>query len=78
MPAHKVFNGEEVVAGVSITAMAWNRNGNLIVSGDNNGLIQYCDETFREVKKIPDAHAGPIRGLSFSPLDSKVVSCRYP
>ena len=36
--------------------------GNLIVSGDNNGLIQYCDETFREVKKIPDAHAGPIRG----------------
>lgn len=55
--------------------MAWNRNGNLIVSGDNNGLIQYCDETFREVKKIPEAHAGPIRGISFSPLDSKVVSC---
>jgi hypothetical protein len=75
LPAHKIFEGAEVVDSVPITAMAWNNHGNLLVSGDRDGLIQYCDETFREVKKIPDAHRGPVRGLSFSPLDVKIVSC---
>ncbi len=76
LPAHKVFDGEDVVDSVPITAMAWNNHGNLLVSGDRDGLIVYCDETFREVKKIPEAHKGPVRGLSFSPLDLKLVSCR--
>jgi hypothetical protein len=67
LPAHKVFSGEDVVDNVPITAMAGNNHGNLLVSGDRDGLIQYCDEIFREVKKIPDAQKGPIRGLSFSP-----------
>lgn len=75
LPAHKIFDGEDVVDVVPITAMAWNSHGNLLASGDRDGLIQYCDETFREVKKIPEAHTGPIRGLSYSPLDSKLVSC---
>ena len=75
LPAHKIFEGEDVVDSVPITSMAWNNHGNLLVSGDREGLIQYCDETFREVKKIPEAHSGPVRGLSFSPLDLKLVSC---
>jgi len=73
IPAHKVFSGEDVIDSVSITAMSYSNN--LLVSGDASGLIHYCDETLREIRKIPDAHKGPIRGLSFSPFDLKIVSC---
>lgn len=76
LPAHKVFEGDEIVDSNPITAMTWNHDGTLLVSGDSSGLINYCDETFREVRKIPDAHSKPVRGLSFSPLDFKLVSCR--
>lgn len=78
IPAHKEFYGdsEHVKAEIPITAIAWKHFGNLLVTGDNRGLIQYCDETFRNVFVAKDAHAQAIRGLSFSPSDSKLVSCR--
>ena len=89
---------------VSIAAaVALKRFGNDLVTGDQRGLIQYCDETFKYILIIENAHSsagtninltwhlqlksiGPIilvvsmyvvRGLDFSPLDSKLVSCRY-
>jgi polyadenylation factor subunit 2 len=49
--------------------------GNVLVTGDNRGVMQYCDEAFRNITIVPGAHNDPIRGLSFSPLDSKLVSC---
>ena len=75
VPAHKILEGDIVRECIPITAMAWNNHGNLLVSGDRDGVMQYCDETFRNVCVIRDAHNGPIRGLSYSPLDSKLVSC---
>lgn len=75
VPAHKILEGDTVKECIPITAMAWNNHGNLLVSGDRDGVMQYCDETFRNVCVIRDAHNGPIRGLSYSPLDSKLVSC---
>ena len=38
-------------------------------------MFVFSDETFRHVFVKSDAHNGAIRGLSFSPLDSKLVSC---
>lgn len=72
IPAHKVFSGEDVIDSVSITAMSYSNN--LLVTGDASGLIHFCDETLREIRKIPDAHKGPIRSISFSPFDLKIVS----
>jgi WD40 repeat protein len=79
VPAHKEFYGDSdhVKAEIPITAIAWKHYGNLCVTGDNRGVIQYCDETFRNVFVAKDAHSSAVRGLSFSPLGSKLVSCRY-
>ena len=77
VPAHKVLDGDRVKESIPITAMAWNNHGNVLVTGDNRGTIQYCDETFRNITVINEAHSSgsAIRGLSYSPLDSKLVSC---
>lgn len=77
IPAHKVIvDGDRIKESIPITAMAWKHFGNLMVTGDERGLIQYCDETFRNVLVTRDAHEKAVRGLSFSPLDTKLVSCR--
>lgn len=78
VPAHKEFYGDSdrIKEQMPITAMAWKRYGNLIATGDNRGLIQYCDETFRNVFITKDAHSQAVRGLSFAPLDTKLASCR--
>jgi polyadenylation factor subunit 2 len=77
VPAHKVLaDGGKVQDYIPITAMAWNNHGNSLVSGDNNGLIQYSDESFRSNFVVRDAHSGAVRGLDYSPFDSKLVSCR--
>lgn len=76
LTAHVDFDGNEtIIKGYAITAMAWNNHGNVLVTADERGLIQISDETFRETKKIPEAHTGHIRGLSYSPSDSRLVSC---
>lgn len=78
IPAHKEFygDGDRVKEQIPITAMAWKHHGNLLVTGDQRGLMQYCDETFRNVIVTKEAHTGAVRGVSFSPLDSKLASCR--
>ena len=75
VPAHKVLEGDRVKECIPITTMAWNNHGNLLVSGDSRGVMQYCDETFRNVLVISEAHNSAIRGLSYSPMESKLVSC---
>ncbi len=76
--AHKdMADGNRVLKEHGITAMAWKNFSNLIVTGGENGTIQYCDEVFRNVSVTRGAHARAVRGLSFSPFDSKLVSCRY-
>lgn len=80
IPAHKEFygDGDRIKEHIPITAMAWQHYGNILVTADQRGLMQYCDETMRPnlfVKK--DAHKGAIRGLAFSPVDTKLASARY-
>lgn len=78
VPAHKEFygDGDRIKEQIPITAIAWKHYGNILCTGDSRGLIQYCDETFRNIYVTKDAHAQAVRGLSFSPLDSKLASCR--
>lgn len=77
VPAHKILtDGGKVQDYVPITAMAWNHHGNSLVSGDEKGVIQYSDESFRSNYVVREAHTGAVRGLSYSPFDSKIASCR--
>jgi polyadenylation factor subunit 2 len=77
VPAHKELHsdGERIKEHIPITSMAWKRYGNLMATGDNRGLIQFCDETYRNVFVTWNAHTAAVRGLSFSPLDTKLASC---
>eukprot|EP00595_Chromulina_sp_UTEXLB2642_P000006 CAMPEP_0196761990 /NCGR_PEP_ID=MMETSP1095-20130614/1323_1 /TAXON_ID=96789 ORGANISM="Chromulina nebulosa, Strain UTEXLB2642" /NCGR_SAMPLE_ID=MMETSP1095 /ASSEMBLY_ACC=CAM_ASM_000446 /LENGTH=453 /DNA_ID=CAMNT_0042112191 /DNA_START=192 /DNA_END=1553 /DNA_ORIENTATION=+ len=75
VPAHKVFTDGKVQDYVPITAMAWNHHSNSLVSGDNNGVIQYSDDSFRSSYVVREAHTAAVRGLSYSPFDSKLASC---
>lgn len=70
--AHKVKKNQHV--NHAITSLARNNFGKLLVSGDSSGLFQICDETFREITAVDNAHSGAIQGLSFAPCDSKLVS----
>lgn len=76
VPAHKELysDGEHIKEHIPITAMAWKHYGNLLATGDNRGVIQYCDETYRNVIVTKNAHTAAVRGLSFSPLDTKLAS----
>lgn len=76
LPAHKEFNGGVIEREIAITAMTWNKHSNLLVTGDADGLMHYSDEAFHEVTRIPEAHKTAIRGMSSSPFDTKLVSCR--
>ena len=58
----------------SITAMAWNNHGKIVATGDHTGLLCFSDETLRAVFFKAGAHQSAIRGLSFSPFDSKLVT----
>ncbi len=77
IPAHKEFSGDgdRVKEQFAITSMAWKNHGNILATGDSRGLIQFCDETFRNVFVVKEAHLNAVRGLSFSPSDTKVASC---
>lgn len=57
--------------------MAWSVNGQMLLSGDHEGIIKYFNASMTNVKNIPDAHGSAVRGLSFAPSESKYVSCRY-
>eukprot|EP01031_Cornospumella_fuschlensis_P032783 gene32783-39636_t len=78
VPAHKEFtsDGERIKEQFAICAMAWKRFDNLLVTGDSRGVIQYCDETFRNVFLVREGqgHQGAVRSFCFSPLDTKLCS----
>lgn len=60
IPAHKEFYDDgsgRIRESIPITAMALKHFGNDLVTGDQKGLIQYCDETFKYILVIKDAHS---------------------
>ena len=60
--------------GIPVTAVTWGQNVNMLVSGDKEGTILFSDEVFRQAFVIRHAHTAAVRGLSYSPYDSKLAS----
>jgi polyadenylation factor subunit 2 len=54
--------------------MVWSHNDNWMISGDQGGIIKYWQPNMNNVKAF-QGHKESIRGLAFSPTDSKFASC---
>ena len=57
----------------SIKIMKWSHNDNFLLIGDQSGIIKYFQQSLNNIKVIK-ASEEPIRGIGFSPSDSKFVS----
>lgn len=58
----------------AIRALAWSRNGRIVISGDQTGVIKYFSPQITFVKAISKAHTSSVRGLSYSPTETKFAS----
>jgi polyadenylation factor subunit 2 len=59
----------------SFRSMAWSHNQNYLLTSDSGGNIKYWSPSIAPVQSL-DSHDGQaIHGLSFSPSDTKFVSC---
>ena len=55
--------------------MTWSHSGSNMITADHTGTIKYWNPSMTNIHAFP-AHPGhPIRSLSFSPRDTKFVSC---
>lgn len=58
-----------------IDTVAWSRNANFLLCGDETGNIIYFDKGMTWVHNVREMHTGPVRSLSFSPSETKFASC---
>ncbi|XP_061387172.1 pre-mRNA 3' end processing protein WDR33-like [Musca vetustissima] len=70
------FNFETILQAhdTSVRTMVWSHNDSWMVTGDHAGYVKYWQSNMNNVKMF-QAHKEAIRGISFSPTDSKFVSC---
>jgi len=60
---------------VSFRCMEWSHNSNYLLTADAGGNIKYWSPSIAPVRSL-DSHGGqPVHGLSFSPSDTRFVSC---
>jgi polyadenylation factor subunit 2 len=59
---------------VAIRVLEYNKSGDYLLSGDNDGAIKISNTQFRAMVDVDEAHSAPVRDLSFSPTDTKFVS----
>jgi len=57
-----------------IRAMQWSHSGQLLLSGDEGGVVKYWQSTLNNLKAFK-AHKEPIRDLTFSPSDGHFATC---
>eukprot|EP00045_Choanoeca_perplexa_P008676 m.81600 g.81600 ORF g.81600 m.81600 type:complete len:508 (-) comp14575_c1_seq1:559-2082(-) len=57
----------------SVRCMNWSNNKKWLLSGDDNGTLNYLQANMNTVAQI-HAHSGPVRGVGFSPTDNKFCS----
>jgi WD40 repeat protein len=60
-----------------VRAIAWSQNSQMLISGDESGLIKYFTAQMTFIDTIQDAHSGPLRGLSYAPSESKFVTAGF-
>lgn len=57
-----------------VRSMVWSRGEGWMVTGDHSGYVKYWQSNMNNVKMF-QAHKEAVRGISFSPSDSKIVTC---
>ncbi|XP_018325750.1 pre-mRNA 3' end processing protein WDR33 [Agrilus planipennis] len=57
-----------------VRCMVWSHNDSWMVTGDHAGYVKYWQSNMNNVKMF-QAHKEALRGISFSPMDSKFVTC---
>ncbi|MBW0465360.1 hypothetical protein O181_005075 [Austropuccinia psidii MF-1] len=70
------FNFETILQAhdTAVRALDWSKSGVWLVSGDNNGIIKYFQPNMNNLQMF-EGHKDSIRDISFSPNDSRFVSC---
>lgn len=59
----------------SFRCMEWSHNSNYLLTADAGGNIKYWSPSIAPVNSIDSHNQQPIHALSFSPSDTKFVSC---
>ena len=59
----------------SFRCMCWSHNQNYLLTSDAAGNIKYWSPSIAPVQSIDSHNGQPIHALSFSPSDTKFVSC---
>ena len=59
----------------SFRSMAWSHNNNYLLTCDTAGIIKYWSPSIAPVKELSSHNGQAIHALSFSPSDTKFVSC---
>ncbi|XP_060516912.1 pre-mRNA 3' end processing protein WDR33 isoform X2 [Cylas formicarius] len=57
-----------------VRTMVWSHNDSWMVTGDHAGYVKYWQSNMNNVKMF-QAHKEALRGISFSPLNTKFVTC---
>ncbi len=60
-----------------VSAIAWSLGGNLLVSGDSDGVLRWWDVQSQECVRWQEAHRGTVQSLKVSPDGSRLASCGY-
>lgn len=58
----------------AIQAISWSRQGRILISGDRAGMIKLFSSQMLNIGHLSGAHEGAVRGLSYSPTETKFVS----
>jgi polyadenylation factor subunit 2 len=69
------FNFETIMQAhdTAVRAVTYAHNNEWLISADQEGVVKYWQTNFNNVKEI-QAHADPVRDLSFAPTDAKFVT----
>lgn len=59
----------------SVLALDWSPRGELLVSGDSDGMLRWCDVQSRECVRMRKAHQGAVQSLRISPDGRRLASC---
>ncbi|VDN15389.1 unnamed protein product, partial [Dibothriocephalus latus] len=70
------FNFETILQAheSQIRCMKWSHNDDWLLTADHSGYVKYWQANMNNVEMY-QAHKEPIRGVSFSPFDTKFVTC---
>jgi WD40 repeat protein len=61
----------------AVSAIAWSPDGDLLVSGDSDGVLRWWDVQSQECVRWQVAHQGTVQSLKVSPDGSRLASCGY-